>query len=298
MKITTISEVASLVISSVMIQTAVAGHAVGIGVGPRFGGGGFGGGIFEMLSGGGSSHSKPAFRGGARFSFDARPTFGQPVIVRSPSRIRASLGRITIPPHQRDPVSSIVRQSKANSRSQIASRIQQPSERAGNHIFSRQGASVHHDWDRHSGHYWRGRWWAWNGVAWLGLDEGYYPWDCFPYYAYGYYPYDYYPGYYADVKPYYNNKGVYYGDRSPDPTVTAVQQDLTKLGYYHGSIDGLYGRATRDAVERYQTGHHLAVTGTLTSRILQLLGVSPTGRDEIGSEFGTNCTREIASCVE
>jgi len=52
MKITTISKVASLVISSMMIQTAVAGHAVGIGVGPHFGGGGFGGGIFEMLFGG------------------------------------------------------------------------------------------------------------------------------------------------------------------------------------------------------------------------------------------------------
>ena len=121
MKITTISKVASLVISSVMIQTAVAGHAVGIGVGPRFGGGGFGGGGF---------HSAPAFGGGARFSFGARPTFGQPVIVRSPSRIRTSLGRLTIPPHQRDPVSSIDRQSTANSRPQIASRIQRPSERA------------------------------------------------------------------------------------------------------------------------------------------------------------------------
>ena len=59
MKTTTISKVASLVISSVMIQTAVAGHAVGIGVGPHFGGGGFGGGIFEMLFGGGGFHSAP-----------------------------------------------------------------------------------------------------------------------------------------------------------------------------------------------------------------------------------------------
>src|SRR5437870_5230416 len=56
MEITTISKVASLVISSVMIQTAVAGHDVGIGVGPRFGGGGFGGGIFEMFFGGGGLH--------------------------------------------------------------------------------------------------------------------------------------------------------------------------------------------------------------------------------------------------
>lgn len=134
MKITTISRVVSLVISSVIIQTAVAGHAVGIGVGPHFGGGG----IFEMLFGGGGFHSAPAFGGGARFSFGARPTFGQPVIVRSPSRIRTSLGRLTIPPHQRDPVSSIDRQSTTSSRPQIASRIQQPSERAGNHIFSRQ----------------------------------------------------------------------------------------------------------------------------------------------------------------
>jgi len=60
MKITTISKVASLVISSVMIQTAVAGHEVGIGVGPHFGGGGgFGGGIFEMVFGGGGFHSAP-----------------------------------------------------------------------------------------------------------------------------------------------------------------------------------------------------------------------------------------------
>jgi hypothetical protein len=136
MKITTISKVASLVISSVMIQTAVAGHAVGIGVGPHFGGGGFGGGIFKMFFGSGGFHSAPAFGGGARVSFGARPTFGQPVIVRSASRIRTSLNRLTIPPRQRDPVSSIDRQSPANSRPQIASRIQQPSQRARNHIFS------------------------------------------------------------------------------------------------------------------------------------------------------------------
>jgi hypothetical protein len=123
MKITTISKVANLVISSVMIQTAVAGHEVGIGVGPHFTGGGFGGVGF---------HSAPAF-----------------------------------------------------------------------------------------------------------------------------------------------------GNPSPHPTVTAVQPDLTKLGYYHGSIDGLYGRATRGAVARYQTGHHMAVTGTLTIQMLQLLGISPTGRAEI-----------------
>jgi hypothetical protein len=118
MKITTISKVASLVISSVMIQTAVAGHEVGIGVGPHFGGGG----IFERLFGGGGFHSAPASGGDARFSFGGHPTFGHPVIVRPHSRITTSPGRLTIPSHQRDPISSINHQSTANSRPKIASR--------------------------------------------------------------------------------------------------------------------------------------------------------------------------------
>jgi len=134
MKVTTISKVASLVISSVMIQTAVAGHAVGIGVGPHSDGGGFGG-IFGMLVSGGGSHSAPASGGDARFSFGGHPTSGQPVIVRPPSRITTSPGRLTIPSQQRHPISSINHQSTAKSHPKIVSRMQQPSERAGNHIF-------------------------------------------------------------------------------------------------------------------------------------------------------------------
>src|SRR4029077_18912033 len=82
------------------------------------------------------------------------------------------------------------------------------------------------------------------------------------------------------------------------PKVTDVQQALTKLGYYHGSIDGLYGRATRDAVERYQTDRHMAVTGTLTTETVQLLGISLASRAETGSELGTNRTGGIASRVQ
>jgi peptidoglycan hydrolase-like protein with peptidoglycan-binding domain len=106
------------------------------------------------------------------------------------------------------------------------------------------------------------------------LDAGFYPWDFYPYYAYDYYPYDYYPGYYADVEPEYYSAGVSSSvDRSPDPNVTAVQSDLAKLGYYRGASDGLFGRATRDAVARYQSDQNLPVTGTLTTQTLQSLGV-------------------------
>src|SRR5207237_5479238 len=89
-------------------------------------------------------------------------------------------------------------------------------------------------------------------------------------------PYDYYPGYYADVEPYYYNEGVYDSVPAADPNVTAVQNGLAKLGYYHEPVDGLYGRATRDAVAHYQNDHHLAITGTLTTQTLQSLGVAPS----------------------
>jgi hypothetical protein len=147
-------------------------------------------------------------------------------------------------------------------------------ESARNHIFARQSATAHRDWDRHSGHYSNGHWWCWDGDAWLGLDAGYYPWDYYPYYAYDYYPYDYYPGYYADVEPYYNEDSVTDSVPGPDPTVKAIQTDLANLGYYKGSIDGLYGRTTRDAVARYQNARKLPVTGTLTRQTLKSLGAS------------------------
>jgi Putative peptidoglycan binding domain len=240
MRITTIFKAASLVISSVLVQTTVAGHAVGIGVGPRFGEGGFGGGLFSAMFGSSDFQSATESDSGVRFSVGTNPTFQQPMIVRSASRIRTFSGGLTTSSHQRDPISSVGRQSRANSHLHIASRGRRAGGRAGNHIVSRQSASVHR----------------------------------------------------------VNNKGVYRGNASPDPTVTAVQQHLTKLGYYRKSIDGLYGRATRHAVARYQTDHNLAVTGRLTRQMLRLLGVSPISRTEVGSELGTTRTRELTSRFE
>ena len=147
-------------------------------------------------------------------------------------------------------------------------------ESARNHVFARHDGNWHRDWNHHGSHYWRGHWWAWDNGYWIGLDAGFYPWDYYPYYAYDFYPYDYYPGYYAEVEPYYSNDGIYESTPAQDSTVVAVQNDLTRLGYYRGVADGLYGRGTRDAVARYQADHHLAVTGTLTPKTLRSLGLS------------------------
>ena len=109
--------------------------------------------------------------------------------------------------------------------------------------------------------------------SWCGLDHGFFPWDYYPYYAYDYYPYDYYPGYYADVEPNYYNENVYSNEPMVDPTVSAVQKQLTQLGYYSGPIDGILRPTLRDAVAKYQIDKKQDVTGSLSPQTLRSFGL-------------------------
>ena len=58
-----------------------------------------------------------------------------------------------------------------------------------------------------------------------------------------------------------------------DPTVAAVQKQLTQLGYFSGPVDGIYGPTTRDAVAKYQIDKQLDVTGSLSAQTLQSFGL-------------------------
>ena len=82
------------------------------------------------------------------------------------------------------------------------------------------------------------------------------------------------PGYYADVEPYYYNENVYSNTPMVDPTVTAVEKQLTQLGYYSGPIDGIYGPLVRDAVAKYQIAMNQDVTGSLSPETLRSFGLS------------------------
>jgi hypothetical protein len=250
----------------------------GGGGGGSFHGGGFGGGHF----GGGSIHSSGFGGGGAartspggRFSFGARPVYGRPAFARSPGRaVNLSVRPTTASGRQGNRSASAGTRGPQTSRSPVARPTDRRPAIAGTHIFARHDNNWHRDWDHRGPHFAHGHWWCFDGDAWIGLDAGFYPWDYYPYYAFDYYPYDYYPGYYGEVEQEYYDAGVSASvDQTPDPNVTAVQSDLTKLGYFHGEIDGLFGRQTRDAVARYQTDQQLPVTGTLTTETLQSLGV-------------------------
>ena len=150
-----------------------------------------------------------------------------------------------------------------------------------NHASERHNANNwHRDWDRHHGHFHNNRVFVFVDGFWWGLDPGYYPWDYYPDYDYGNYPYN---SYYGNPYDYYNYTPYNDDDDQPgysdsgqsgaNATVSAIQSELAKLGYYDGAIDGTLGDETEAAIARYQEDRDLSVTGTVDAATLQSLGI-------------------------
>ena len=151
-----------------------------------------------------------------------------------------------------------------------------------NHVFAQHSANWHRDWNRSRDHVWHGHRCHFFNGSWVIFDVGFWPWwgwpywDPYYYYGYGYgygsygYPYGYDSNYYYGEQ-YDDQNG--YADQSSNSTVAAVQERLTREGYYRGQIDGIVGPETRRAVARYQTNHGLRVNGNLTPDTLGALGL-------------------------
>jgi len=87
----------------------------------------------------------------------------------------------------------------------------------------------------------------------------------YPYY--GAYPYGY--GYYTPRTTVYATSGI-----NDDATVAAVQRRLARGGYYHGSIDGVIGPATRTAIRGFERNNGLRVDGVIDRELLRSMGLS------------------------
>jgi hypothetical protein len=283
--------------------------------GPVGGGGGFRGGGFHaaapVFGGARGSFVMGARGGGVGFgmprysSFGARPLYRRPVydngrVGRSVTPSLAGRTAVSQPQNRfssiRNPVGQ--RPAAAFNSAGIASAARSPGTVAPrglngrtDHIAERHDANWHRDWDRRHAHFFHNRFFVFDNGFWFGLDDGFFPWDYLPYYAGDYYPYD----YSTDVQPDYNTAPAsaypysYYTGVEPDdnttsdngapvadPTVQAVQTELSQLGYYNGPVDGIFGPTTRDAVAKYQIDNQLDVTGSLSPDTLQSLGVPPS----------------------
>lgn len=150
-----------------------------------------------------------------------------------------------------------------------------------NHASERHDANNwHRDWDRHHSHFDHNRVFVFVDGFWWGLDPGYYPWEYDPYYDNGDYPYNSSYGNpydYYNYSPYNNDDQLGYSDSgqsvAASATVSAIQSELAKLGYYNGAIDGTLGDQTEAAIARYQEDSDLSVTGTVDAATLQSLGI-------------------------
>ena len=96
----------------------------------------------------------------------------------------------------------------------------------------------------------------------------------------GYYgPFDYGLDGYAG--PYYDDSDSFdvqpaSTDAAPDePTslIMSVQQELARLGYYHGQIDGIMGSETAQALRWFQSVDKLPVSGQIDGATVQALRI-------------------------
>lgn len=109
-------------------------------------------------------------------------------------------------------------------------------------------------------------WWHNHCHSIILVGGGYWGWyDGWWYPAWGYDPY--YSVYDYDG-PIYGYDGL-----PPDEAVANVQSELQRLGYYSGQIDGVFGWATQDALQRYQSDRGLSVTGTIDQPTVRSLGL-------------------------
>ena len=234
----------------------------------RGGGIGFGvprssGGLPHIATGPTHDHSFVPSRSPVVHSPGSNPTRGLTNVGRG-NRGGTTSGRATVAlnrPNNRGTNSSTARPSQTSSHRGLNGRT--------DHIAERHDTNWHSDWDRRHAHFDHGRFFVFNNGFWFGLDDGFFPWDYLPYYTDDYYPYD----YYADVDPNDYSGSTYDLGSADSATVQAVQRQLLNLGYYNGSIDGVFGPSTRDAVAKYQIANHLNVTGSLSPDTIQSLGV-------------------------
>ncbi len=59
--------------------------------------------------------------------------------------------------------------------------------------------------------------------------------------------------------------------------VQATQEQLVRLGYLHGAVDGVLGPETRGAIEAFQRANNMPVTGRPSAHLLAVLRATPGG---------------------
>ncbi len=77
-----------------------------------------------------------------------------------------------------------------------------------------------------------------------------------------------------------------YGSRGNE--VTQIQTKLKRWGYYNGSIDGIYGTKTVEAVKYFQRKNGLTADGIAGPNTLKAMGISSSSSSSSGTSNSNN----------
>ena len=72
-----------------------------------------------------------------------------------------------------------------------------------------------------------------------------------------------------------------------------VQRHLKELGVYTGAVDGIWGRDSQEALERFQQTRGLQVTSNLNQATLATMGLKPADLLSLGDQPGAMAGREV-----
>lgn len=79
--------------------------------------------------------------------------------------------------------------------------------------------------------------------------------------------------------------------------VKSIQQKLASLGYYKGSIDGIYGTATKNAVTSFQRNCGITADGICGSTTLLYLGLGGSGSSSSSTQYSSADVELLAKVI-
>lgn len=86
-----------------------------------------------------------------------------------------------------------------------------------------------------------------------------------------------------------------YGSRGNE--VTQIQTKLKRWGYYNGSIDGVYGSKTLNAVKFFQRKNGLTVDGIAGEKTLAAMGITSSGNSTNSTSSNSNNVNLLAHLI-
>jgi peptidoglycan hydrolase-like protein with peptidoglycan-binding domain len=72
-----------------------------------------------------------------------------------------------------------------------------------------------------------------------------------------------------------------------------VQRHLKDLGFYSGAVDGIWGRDSQEALERFQQTRGLQVTSNLNQATLATMGIKPADLLSLSDQPATMAGRDV-----